>query len=152
MTLRIPRTPSGGFMWFRSLGGLAVVLGIAGSPLRAQTAPPVRSEPVTSGRPLSAWIADLKAPAPSTRNAAAYELAGLGPAAAPAVPALIEALDDEVPAVRFPITVALGEIGPAAAAAVPRLKQMMEEDINDEVAAGAKRAIRHIRPQALSQE
>ena len=138
-------------MLFRSLGGLVVALGLAGS-LSAQTATPTSSEPSTDGRPLSAWIADLEAPAPSTRNAAAYEIAGLGPAGAPAVPALIEALDDEVAAVRFPVTVALGEIGPAASAAVPRLKQMMEEDLNDEVAAGAKRAIRHIRPQALSQE
>jgi len=136
-------------MLFRSLGGLVVALGLTSSTLSAQTASP---EPGTDGRPLSAWIADLKAPAPSTRNAAAYEIAGLGPAAAPAVPALIEALDDEIPAVRFPVTVALGEIGPAAAAAVPRLKQVMEQDINDEVAAGAKRAIRHIRPRALSQE
>jgi hypothetical protein len=149
MQRRIPRTPSGGFMLFRSLGGLVVALGLTSSTLSAQTA---SAEPTTSGRPLSAWIADLKAPAPSSRNAAAYEIAGLGPAAAPAVSALIEALDDELPAVRFPVTVALGEIGSAAAAAVPRLKQVMEEDINDEVAAGAKRAIRHIRPQALSQE
>jgi HEAT repeat protein len=136
-------------MLFRSLGGLVVALGVSASVLSAQTP---SAEPSTDGRPLSAWIAELKAPAPSTRNAAAYEIAGLGPAAAAAVPALIEALDDEVPSVRFPVTVALGEIGPAAAAAVPRLKQMMEEDINDEVAAGAKRAIRHIRPQALSRE
>ena len=80
-------------------------------------------------------IADLKAAAPQTRNAAAYEIAGLGPVAAPAVPALIEALDDSEATVRFPVTVALGEIGPPAAAAVPRLKQMMEEEINDEIAA-----------------
>src|SRR5918994_4648135 len=92
-------------------------------------AQPVRSkEPVSDGRPLSAWVADLEAPAPQTRNAAAYEIAGMGPAAAAAVPALIEALDDPVAAVRFPVTIALLEIGPAAAAAVPRLKQMMEED------------------------
>lgn len=136
-------------MLFRRLGGLTVALVLAGSTLSAQTGP---AAPAAPNAQLSALIADLKAPAPSNRNAAAYEIAGLGPAAAAAVPALIEALDDEVAAVRFPVTVALGEIGPAAAAAVPRLKQMMEEDLNDEVAAGAKRAIRHIRPQALSQE
>ena len=67
-----------------------------------------------------------------------------------AVPALIEALDDPEAVVRFPVTVALGEIGPGAAAAVPRLKQMMEEELNDEVAAAAKRAIRHIQPSALA--
>lgn len=139
-------------MLFRSLGALAVVAVLATAGLRAQTAPPTRTEPMAHDRPLSAWIADLKAPAPVSRNAAAYEIAGLGPAAAAAVPALIEALDDEVPAVRFPVTVALGEIGPAAAAAVPKLRQVMEEDFNDEVAAGAKRAIKHIQPQVLSQE
>jgi HEAT repeat protein len=104
------------------------------------------------GRPLSEWVADLKAAAPQVRNAAAYEISGLGPAAAPAVPALIEALDDSQPSVRFPVTVALGEIGPAAAAAVPKLKQMMDEEINDEIAAAAKRAIRRIKPEALANQ
>ena len=105
---------------------------------------------MSRGRPLSEWIADLKAAAPAIRNAAAYEIAGMGPAAAAAVPALIQALDDPMPAVRFPVTVALGEIGPGASAAVPRLKQMMEEELNDEVAAAARRAIRHIQPSALA--
>ena len=53
---------------------------------------------------------------------------------------------------RFPVTVALGEIGPAASAAVPKLRQMMDEDINDEIAASAKRAIRRIKPEALANE
>jgi len=106
------------------------------------------AEPVTHGRPLSEWIADLQEPAPQTRNAAAYEIAGLGPAAVAAVPALIEALDDPSAVVRFPVTVALGEIGPAAVAAVPRLRQMMEEEINDEIAAAARRAIKRIKPGA----
>lgn len=136
----------------RTIGVLLAVAALGAPALLAQNAAPAKNEPVSSGRPLSAWIADLKAPAPSSRNAAAYEIAGLGPAAAAAVPALIEALDDEIPAVRFPVTVALGEIGPAAEAAIPKLKQVMDEDFNDEVAAGARRAIRHIRPQALSQE
>jgi HEAT repeat protein len=74
----------------------------------------------------------------------------MGPAAAPAVPALIEGLDDPIAAVRFPVTVALAEIGPAAEAAVPKLLKVMQEDINDEVAAGAKRAIRRIKPSALT--
>ena len=66
------------------------------------------------------------------------------------VAALIEALADPEPTVRFPVTVALGEIGPAAKAAVPKLKEMMEEEINDEIAAGAKRALRRIQPEAVS--
>ena len=106
-------------------------------------------EPVASGRPLSQWIADLKAPAPQTRNAAAYEIAGLGSEAAPAVPALIQALDDPEASVRFPVTVALMEIGPAAKAAVPRLQQMMDEELNDEIAASARRALKRIDPAAV---
>ena len=109
-------------------------------------------EPVSDGRTLSQWVAELKAAAPETRNAAVYEIASLGPAAAPAVPALIAALDDPAPSVRFPATVALREIGPAAKAAVPRLKQMIEEEINDEVAAGARRALRAIDPSAVPPE
>jgi HEAT repeat protein len=109
-------------------------------------------EPVSDGRTLSEWVAELKGAAPQTRNAAAYEISGMGPAAAAAVPALIEALDDPEPTVRFPVTVALGEIGPAAKAAVPKLKQMMEEEINDEIAAAARRALRRIQPEAITSE
>lgn len=136
----------------RALGALALALVVNAGSASAQNGAPATQEPVSRGRPLSEWIADLKAAAPVIRNAAAYEIASLGPAAAPAVPALIEALDDPVAVVRFPVTVALGEIGPAAAAAVPRLKQMMEEELNDEIAASAKRAIRRIHPSALAGE
>jgi len=110
-------------------------------------------EPVSDGRTLSEWVAELKnGTAPQTRNAAAYEISGMGPAAAAAVPALIQALDDPEATVRFPVTVALGEIGPAAKAAVPKLKQMMDEEINDEIAAAAKRALRRIQPEAVKTE
>lgn len=136
----------------RTLGALLLAIFLPGSALWGQDSASSGPEPVARGRPLSEWIADLKAPAPLTRNAAAYEIAGLGPAAAAAVPALIEALDDEIPAVRFPVTVALGEIGPAAAAAIPRLRQAYEEDLNDEVAAGARRAIKRIKPEAVPRE
>jgi HEAT repeat protein len=133
----------------RALGALFLLLALATGSASAQNAAGVK-EPVSRGRPLSEWIADLKAAAPSVRNAAAYEIASMGPAAKAAVPALIEALDDPDPAVRFPVTVALGEIGADAVAAVPRLQKMMFEEINDEIAAGARRAIRHIQPSALA--
>ena len=136
-------------MLARALGALTLILALSAGSAASQEAANGQ-EPVARGRPLSAWIADLKAAAPATRNGAAYEIAGLGPAAKSAVPALIEALDDPDASVRFPVTVALGEIGPDAAAAVPRLKQMMFEEINDEIAAAAKRAIRHIQPSALA--
>ena len=113
---------------------------------------PAGKEPVADGRTLSQWIEELKGLAPQTRNAAAYEISGMGPAAAPAVPALIAALDDPEASVRFPVTVALGEIGPGAKAAVPKLKQMMEEEINDEIAAAARRALRRIQPEAITSE
>ncbi|MGH7535044.1 MAG: HEAT repeat domain-containing protein, partial [Gemmatimonadales bacterium] len=115
----------------------------------AQSAAGQGTEPAVNGRPLHEGVAELKAPAPSTRNAAAYAIAGMGADAAAAVPALIEALDDPAAAVRFPVTVALSEIGPGAGAAVPRLLVMVDEDFNDEVAAAARRAIRHIKPEAL---
>jgi HEAT repeat protein len=136
-------------MLARAFGALTLILALTTGGASAQNAAG-GEEPVARGRPLSELIADLKAAAPATRNAAAYEIAGLGPAAKPAVPALIEALEDPDAAVRFPVTVALGEIGPEAVAAVPRLKQMMFEEINDEVAAAARRAIRHIQPSALA--
>ena len=134
----------------RILGLLAVAVLVLTSRGWAQGA--TAKEPVADGRTLSQWVADLKAVAPQTRNAAAYEISGMGPAAAPAVPALIQALDDSEASVRFPVTVALAEIGPAAKAAVPKLKKMMDEEINDEIAAAAKRALRRIQPDAITSE
>jgi HEAT repeat protein len=133
----------------RVLGAWGVAALVLSSAALAQSKPVQSREPVSSGRTLSAWIADLKAPAPQTRNAAAYEIAGMGPAAVAAVPALIETLDDPAAAVRYPATVALLEIGPAAKAAVPRLQQMMDEEINDEIAASARRALKRIDPAAV---
>lgn len=135
-------------MLHRILGGFGVSLVLATS-AAGQTKPAKSREPVSDGRTLSEWIADLKALAPESRNAAAYEIAGMGPAAAAAVPALIAALDDPIPAVRFPVLVALLEIGPAAKAAVPRLQAMEEEEINDEIAAAARRALKRIDPKAV---
>ncbi len=133
----------------RALGALVLALVVAAGSASAQTATPAAKEPEARGRPLSEWIADLKAAAPVIRNAAAYEIAGMGPAAAAAVPALIEALDDPIAAVRYPVTIALLEIGPAAKAAVPRLVTMVDEELNDEIAASARRALRHIDPASV---
>lgn len=127
----------------RILGTLAVTLALAGT-ASGQSKPAKSNEPVSSGRPLSEWVEELKAMAPQTRNAAAYEIAGMGPAAVAAVPALIAALDDPSAAVRYPVIIALMEIGPVAKAAIPRLQQMEEEEINDEIAAAARRALRRI--------
>lgn len=125
---------------------IVLALASAGSAAAQKAAP----EPIGNGRPLSAWVADLKGEAPETRHDAAYEIAWMGPAAAPAVPALIEALNrpDEKPTVLYPIEVALREIGPAAAAAIPSL-QKMEDHYNDDVAHLARQAIRAIQGEHL---
>jgi HEAT repeat protein len=128
---------------------LLMATSVVTSAAAAQTTAAKVSQPTSHGQTLTEWIKDLKALAPQSRNAAAYEIAGMGPEAVRAVPALIEALDDPSPVVRFPVTVALGEIGPGAKAAVPRLRQMVEEEINDEIAASARRAIRRIDPSAV---
>ena len=78
----------------RFLGPLLLATLIATSAATAQATPVKIKEPISNGRTLSEWIMDLKGRAPQTRNAAAYEIAGMGPAAVRAVPALIEALDD----------------------------------------------------------
>jgi HEAT repeat protein len=136
----------------RILGPLAAAVLVLAPRASAQGAGSAK-EPVSDGKTLSEWVVDLKdGTAPQTRNAAAYEISGMGPAAAPAVPALIKALDDPETTVRFPVLVALGEIGPAAKAAVPKLKQMMDEEINDEIAAAAKRALKRIQPEAIKTE
>lgn len=97
-------------------------------------------EPKFQDRTLSSWVADLKAAAPYTRNAAAYAIGGMGAEAVPAIPALIEALKDPEPAVRFPVCIALREIGPDAKAAVPALTEALD-DRNDDVAAMARKAL-----------
>jgi HEAT repeat protein len=133
----------------RILGSLGVMVLLLTAAAYGQGSPAKSQEPVSAGRTLSEWIADLKGLSPQTRNAAAYEIAGMGPAAAAAVPALIVALDDPIAAVRFPVTIALLEIGPAAKAAVPRLVTMVDEELNDEIAASARRALRHIDPASV---
>lgn len=119
------------------------LIGLTGFTLIAPRLEAQGAEPTVAGRPLSAIIADLSAPAAQTRNAAAYEIAGLGPAGAPAVPALIEALKDPAESVRYPVCVALREIGPAARDAVPALTEVLE-DRNDDIASMARKAIKAI--------
>ena len=75
---------------------------------------------------------------------AALALAGIGPDAGPAVPALIEGLKDARPFQRRKCAAALGQIGPSAAAAVPRLKELLE-DKDPEVKKQAAEALRLIK-------
>ncbi len=119
---------------------LASLLVLALVTARAEAQGKKAREPEFEGRRLSSWVADLKGAAPYTRNAAAYAISGMGPAATDAVPALIEALKDPEAAVRFPVCIALREIGPNAKAAVPALTEALD-DRNDDVAAMARKAL-----------
>lgn len=129
------------------LAALVVVtaLTLVAAPAEAQrSARKAKStEPQYDGRSLSSWVSDLKGAAPLTRTTAAYALAGMGPAAKPAVPALIEALGDEISAVRFPVAYALGEIGEGAAEAVPALEKLLD-DRNDDIAHIARKSLKKI--------
>ena len=134
-------------MLTRILGSFGVAaLALTGVAWGQSSTKPAK-EPVADGRPLSAWVADLKAPSPETRNAAAYEIAGLGPSAAAAVPALIDALNDPEPSVRLPVAVALREIGPAAKAAVPALTNVRPSPARHRIPHPGE----HTRPLARSQ-
>ncbi|HVR34535.1 MAG TPA: HEAT repeat domain-containing protein [Methylomirabilota bacterium] len=70
----------------------------------------------------------LADPKPGVRIDAAQLLKNLGPEAKPAIPALIEALQDENADVLRFAAQALGSIGPEARAAVPGLIEVLEED------------------------
>lgn len=128
-------------MIHRSMAGATLLLALLATEARAQKA----KEPTFDGRTLSSWIADLNAAAPYTRNAAAYAISSMGPAARAAVPALVAVLKDEEapPSVRYPVCVALREIGPDARDAVPALTAALD-DRNDDIAAMARSAIRAI--------
>ncbi|HUL70263.1 MAG TPA: HEAT repeat domain-containing protein [Gemmatimonadales bacterium] len=109
----------------------------------AQAEPQLTNDTTWEGRPLSAWIEDLKGQAPYTRHRAAYTISSLGPHAKAAVPALIEALKDPVRAVRYAAAYALSEIGPGASDAIPALTETLD-DPDDDVAFMAKKAIKKI--------
>lgn len=62
-----------------------------------------------------------------TRPYAVYILGEIGPEAEPAVPALVELIDDENPEVQREVMFALAKIGPGAKAAVPKLIETLQE-------------------------
>ena len=132
----------------RTLGLAALTLMTLAPHAAAQGKPAPSAEPVWDGRPLDSWIEDLAGLAPITRSNAAFAITEIaidvtGPAAAPAVPALIEALKDPYAAVRYRVAFALGAIGPAASAAIPALTEALDDN-NDDVAFIAKKALKKI--------
>ncbi len=79
-------------------------------------------------RPYS--VADMRTilfPRLGDRANAASTLGRFGPGAAAAVPALVDALDDEEYSMRLQAVRALGKIGPAAEAAIPALQAIQDE-------------------------
>lgn len=77
--------------------------------------PPPQEEPVEP------WIEALKGANEERRLEAAQKLARMGPRAAPAVPALTEALNDKFTRIRLQAAEALASVGPEAKSAVPAL-------------------------------
>lgn len=98
-------------------------------------------------RAIPALINALDDKNPQVRGLAAEALGDIGPAAAPAVPALMARLADQgkyaiscgcvgmEPTVAESVTTSLGKIGPAAKAAIPQLLRLFREQFSDPDAA-----------------
>ena len=89
----------------------------------------------------------LKAPDPRLRAVVLQQLQRFGPAAAPVVTQIEEALDDPYVYVRMEAAKALGAVGPPAASALEKLKAR-EKDTHEEVvqaAHAARKAIRGVK-------
>jgi HEAT repeat protein len=96
-------------------------------------------------RPFVAGLADKNS---DMRWQAARELGLLGTSAAPAVPHLTAALQDQEPKVRLWSSLALAEIGPLAHDAVDdleKLRETAEQEKNEELERAVKRALARIR-------
>ena len=84
---------------------------------------------------------DLKSSLAGVRSRAAWQLGQLGDRAA--VPALIEALQDESEDVRWSAAWALGELGDEAA--IPALEAASQNDESDDVRSRAWESLRLLR-------
>ena len=80
------------------------------------------NEPTHQGRYLSSWIRDLDSSQDYKRRQACEAIAEMGPAAAAAVPELIELLDDVNPGVQEFARDALATMGPAT---IPELMRLL---------------------------
>src|SRR5262249_31933569 len=85
-------------------------------------------EPRYKGKPLAYWVQRLqKAEADKDQAAAARAIEAFGPDAVPAIPALIEMLDDRSPEFRNLVAGVLCRLGPDAKSAVPELIKQLQE-------------------------
>jgi HEAT repeat protein len=78
------------------------------------------------GRPVQAWLDDLRALDQPTNREALEALSAMGPENQDAVPELTRALEDENSMVRAGAARGLGRIGPAARQALPALQAARE--------------------------
>lgn len=89
-----------------------------------------KREPKYQGKPLDYWVERLqKAETDKDREAAAAVIKQFGPDAAPAVPALIEMLDDHAADFRWMALEILAKIGPAAKDVAPELVKRLKQKI-----------------------
>jgi HEAT repeat protein len=127
-----------------------VAAGCAEEPARPprDTSPPAPktvadpNEPIVAGRPLSAWVKELKGKDPGERRSAALFLGSKGNTFA--VPHLIPLLKDSDIEVRDAAARALGRIGPEGKAAIGPLIEALK-DSDDEVKAAAAEALEQYR-------
>ena len=84
------------------------------------------SPAVFQGRPVQAWLDDLRSGDPITAHESMQALGTMGSENADAVPELAEALKDPDPTVRAGAARALGRIGPAARSALSALESAEE--------------------------
>ena len=84
-------------------------------------------EPFSLGKPLSHWTAELKSESPEARRRGAQAIGLLGKQAVPAIPALLEALDDKTPDVRNVVIDTLVAIGPKGRTAAPKIAELLKD-------------------------
>ena len=101
-------------------------------PMRFKTLPP---------SVIGDLIAATKRPETNVCAAALAVLRYMGPAAAEAVPTLIEIIKNPPGPDRLQVMYALGQIGPAAAPAVRRLSEMLSMDIEPQERSAAAKAL-----------
>jgi HEAT repeat protein len=116
------------FQWIKDLSRCRRFSGqgtVAGLVLLACLLPSCREKAPYEGKNVSELVTMLKSPDPVTQVRGAYGLGLMGAQARPAVPVLIETLQNQNAFVRHNVALALGKLGPEAKDAVPALIQTL---------------------------